>query len=362
MRGSRTSTVHIGRSPGLAVALVLLAGAIAIPVHASDPPHWYSSTIVIGCGEQCHATHNAAGGGLTQADSNVNLCQSCHNSAGLGSGLPINDAHSAVPGATGSSHAFDVPAVDATYGTQMPLDNEMSLRVMDGNLVCSTCHDQHKNYAVDGGRARIATPVRVADLGGTGTMSAGGAFIGANGMWYLVEIDGAGTQSTATFQWSKDNGTTWMNTGVGAGGGSPVALSPSGDGVEVTFGAGSYEVGDRWEFSAAYPFLRSALTVGNDGSVMCRDCHRSWEMTHTDVRTYDGTNKSHPVGVGLNANGRGYDRAAPLDGNGAPLIGGADQDGNPTNDFTLDGNNNVQCLTCHGVHYTDDNTLTVDQP
>jgi hypothetical protein len=84
-------------------------------------------------------------------------------------------------------------------------------------------------------------------------------------------------------------------------------------------------------------------------------------MDHAAVETWDGTPKSHPVGVALNANGRGYDRAAPLDGNGAAQ-GGAGTDANPTNDLVFDAAGNVQCLTCHGVHYVDSNTLSVDQP
>jgi hypothetical protein len=87
-------------------------------------------------------------------------------------------------------------------------------------------------------------------------------------------------------------------------------------------------------------------------------------MTHTDVETWDDTFKSHPIGVTLDANGQGYDRATPLDGNGLPQNGGAstDVDGNPTNDLTVDAFGFVQCLSCHGVHYVDSNTLTVDGP
>ncbi|MHB0972196.1 MAG: hypothetical protein ACYC60_20805, partial [Thermoanaerobaculia bacterium] len=69
--------------------------------------------------------------------------------------------------------------------------------------------------------------------------------------------------------------------------------------------------------------------------------------------------KSHPVGVALNANGGGYDRATPLDANG--LVQGGAGDGNPTNDLTLAGST-VQCLTCHGIHHADSNTQTPDNP
>ena len=84
-------------------------------------------------------------------------------------------------------------------------------------------------------------------------------------------------------------------------------------------------------------------------------------MTHDSVggtRDYDGAMKSHPVGVTLNANGRGYDRGVPLDGNGGDQ--GVSGDSNSTNDLKLDAGGRVQCLTCHGVHGADSNTQTVD--
>jgi hypothetical protein len=89
--------------------------------------------------------------------------------------------------------------------------------------------------------------------------------------------------------------------------------------------------------------------------------HRSWTMDHDAVRTYDGSFKSHPVGVSLDVNGMGYDRPVPLDRNGA-IQGTVGADTNPTNDLLFDGTGLVQCLTCHGVHYVDSNTLTVDGP
>ena len=139
--------------------------------------------------------------------------------------------------------------------------------------------------------------------------------------------------------------------------------------MEVTFtgtGGQAFKVGERWEFYASYPFLRVPLDSGDNvaGDKFCRDCHRDWVMTHdTDlvsgggVESWDGNFKSHPVGVGLNANTQGYDRAAPLDGDG----GAPGSDGIESNDLEHDGGN-VQCLTCHRVHFADSNTLTEDGP
>ena len=43
----------------------------------------------------------------------------------------------------------------------------------------------------------------------------------------------------------------------------------------VTFGAGDFTVGERWEFYGSYPFLRAKLDEGDLASVdkFCRDCH-----------------------------------------------------------------------------------------
>ncbi len=324
---------------------------------AQTPPHWESTSIVIDCSSQCHITHQAQGGQLTQAASNVALCQSCHNSSGLAADLPINSSDRAMPGTDGTSHAFDVAAIHAAYETQLPLDTAMQLRVMDGNVVCSTCHNQHSTTAAFGGTPRIGRSKRVTALGSTGSVSSGGSFSGPEGVWYLIEVSQAGTQATARFQYSKDNGISFFPEHVA---GPDVSLD---DGVTISFGSGDYVLGERWEFAASYPFLRAAIDSGDNatGDAFCRDCHRSWMMEHSEVENWDGGFKSHPVGQVLGANGQGYDRTVPLDGNGADQ-GSGGADANPTNDLALDAAGNLQCLTCHGVHYVDSNTLTVDGP
>jgi len=350
----------------------VFAAIVAAPGFASDPPHWYSTSLVIGCSEQCHTLHSAAGGALTQASGNVNLCQSCHNPSGLADEAPMPSSASAIPGIGGTSHAFDVLAIHSGYSTQLPQQTEMNLRIMSDNVVCSTCHNQHAGTSAQGGTPKISSPAKVTNLG-TGTVASQGTFNGALGVWYLLEIDGAGTQADATFKWSKDNGTSWMLETVPVGNEAPVTLD---SGVEVIFSgltAGAFQVGEQWEFYGTWPFLRVNLDSGDINSVdkFCRDCHRDWVMTHDSdlvagggVETWDGNFKSHPVGVGLDANGQAYDRAQPLDGNGLAQLAGAapDVDGNPSNDLAFDSVGNVQCLSCHGVHYADSNTLTEDRP
>ncbi|KAB2967989.1 MAG: cytochrome c3 family protein [Thermoanaerobaculia bacterium] len=336
----------------------LAAGALVSgPLPAADPPHWTGAALDIDCTRQCHTLHSSPGGQLTAAAGNVNLCQSCHSATGLASDLPVNSTDKAIPGQSGSSHAFDAPATNAAYGALPPEHAQMVLRVMDGNIVCSTCHNQHTASAANGGTPRISPARRVTALGSTGTVTSGGVFSGADGLWYLVEIQTAGPLGSARFRWSKDNGISWMAQNV-----LTAASNALDNGVTIAFSAaGSFALGERWEISASWPFLRAAIDSGDNstGDKFCRDCHRGWVMDHTAVRTYDGTPRSHPIGVALNANGEGYDRAAPLDGNGAAQ-GGAGIDANASNDLRLDAGGRVQCLTCHGVHNVDSNTVTED--
>ena len=337
-------------------ALCLL---LASPAFAVDPPHWASVNNYEDCDSACHSLHTSSGGALTQAAGNVNLCTSCHNDVGKASALPLDLADRATPGTSGTSHGFDVTAVNATWDTTVPANADMGLRIMSGNVVCSTCHDQHAADSSYGGAPRISPTELVTALGSTGTAASGGTYTGAGGAWYLLEIDSQGSQSSATFRWSKDNGTSWMATGVSAGNGSPVALD---FGVTATFtgsGGTALRLGERWQFYASWPFLRAPLDSGDNttGDKFCRDCHDNWVHDVTSVETYDGTKKSHPVGLPLGFGGRTYDRASPLDGNGSAQAPG-DVDGNASNDLRLDSTNRVQCFTCHGVHYADSNTLT----
>ncbi|MFV2073404.1 MAG: cytochrome c3 family protein, partial [Thermoanaerobaculales bacterium] len=300
----------------------------------------------------CHTGHNSAGGNLTTSAGNVNLCQSCHNPAGLASALPINSSDVAQPGSTGSSHGFDAAVTNAAFGALPPTHQEMLLRVMSGNVVCSTCHDQHAASSANRGRTRVSPPDQLTSLGSTGQVTVGGQYTGTGGSSYLLEI----TVADSRFRYSKDGGTSWLaEQNIGAG-------VPLDNGLTVTFSGGSFAIAERWRFSASFPFLRAALDEGANsvGDKYCRDCHRDWTMDHVAVETYDGSFKSHPVGQALGANGRGYDRPVPLDGNGGEQ--GVNGDLNQSNDFRLDAGGLVQCISCHGVHYADSNTLTEDGP
>jgi nitrate/TMAO reductase-like tetraheme cytochrome c subunit len=349
------------RALRLAPLLVFSLLFLWTSLHGFDPPHLSSANTHVDCVTPCHAPH-VDFESLYVAASNANICQSCHNESGMASALPMLTPDTAVPHAGGFHHAWGVPAENAAAGATPPADAEMAQRIMQSQVVCSTCHNQHFAVSTMGGTPRISPSEKITALG-PGAMTSGGTFSGPRGVWYLIEIDGEGSQATATFRWSKDVGISWRDSGVDCGDGADVPLD---DGVVVRFsgtGPADFQITEKWQFDAAWPFLRATLDSGDNsgGDRFCRDCHGSWTMDHTSVETYDGSPKGHPVGIPLNANGRGYDRVTPLDGNGA-VQGSGQADSNASNDLQLDYAGRVQCLSCHGVHGADSNSLTEDQP
>jgi predicted CXXCH cytochrome family protein len=367
------------RDLGLLLAALALAPAVAAAV---DAPH--DGSFTSGDCQACHRLHNAAGGTLTSQPDNNTLCASCHDAAvGSRRGFPWVSLDQARPGVGGIHHRWDGFAVSPAHGAATPSNPELAQRIDGGRLQCATCHDQH---AANKGNARgphtsIAVGTATAPTGGTGgtnpTMTLQALGAGASARGYRVRVArvaGSNVEvvvsndfSTATPTWWNWNGSAWV-VGVFGGNGLAASLRPQATAIPLTDGAnvqvafgGTLAVGRTWDFYVSFPFLRMSAV----GDAICLDCHAVRNQTFTDVRganpalPADGvTVFSHPVGVALNANGRGYDRAAPLDANGGAQ-GGGSADTLATNDLALDGTV-VRCTTCHAVHNVDSNSLTED--
>jgi predicted CXXCH cytochrome family protein len=215
---------------------------------ATDDPHGSADSIYC---EQCHVTHNTLGDILVNATDELvsTLCLSCHTPGGwTGMSKYLSSSQKAVPGTSGTSHTWDVSAINPTYGADLPQQAVLFDHLAaDSSITCATCHDPHNNNVP--------------------------------------------------------------------------------------------------------PFLR----LDNSADALCLDCHRSRNMTVDSVRVYTGGMRSHPVGETLPATGTYHNPPLDTDGNPQP------SDGNTTNDFVLNGGT-VRCTSCHGVHYTDSNSGTVDGP
>lgn len=359
------------RTARIAVSMAVFV-AFAAAAFAGDEPHWL--TYGTNC-SSCHAGHKAAGSNLTAVAGNANLCLSCHNLGGAASNYPMERMIKADPvNGTGTSHAWDVIVTNPSTGASSPSNVQMSVRLDAGKITCSVCHNQHGNNAaaVTAGTAGAQQKSVMVKLAGAGTGTvASTATATASARAYVMEIvETAGATGVAKFRLSNDGGASWF----GWDGANWVAYAANGrltaanvvlnDGVNVAVQfAGTFAIGDRFRFYVSYPFLRTAADAGTNaaGSKLCRDCHSSWTMDYQGTRTWDGSLRSHPVGVVLNANGGGYDRVTPLDANGA-VQGGGGADANATNDLRLAADSTVQCLTCHGMHHADGNSTTIDVP
>lgn len=320
---------------------------------AIDPPHDYSVVDVVGTPRicyKCHNLHHAAGGNLNSIDGNANLCMSCHTSGGDADPFVRRLDEQAIPGVTGNSHRWDAPVVNPSRGSNVPADPQLAARLPNGNIMCSTCHNQH-NYAARGNFGRRNTQPRPFDTNTSlGRVTSNGAFNGAVPVTYWIRITVAGTASTARFQWMKDGGSWSGNTVPGV----DVALD---DGVTVSFydDGGNFSLNDQWTMEAIIPFLRVDISMAQ----LCEECHAERVMDHNAVETWTGGFLSHPVGIALGANGKGYDHPSPRDIDGAAQ--GASTDRNNSNDLQLFGGT-VRCLTCHGIHRVDTDSATIDSP
>lgn len=125
-----------------AVTVLMLTGTVM----ATDDPHGATGSIYC---EQCHIGHNSMGDILTNAtDSLVStLCLSCHTPGGwVGMSKYFSTAQKAVPGISGTMHAFDVPADNALRGAALPTSQVLLDHLTaDERITCATCHDPHSN-------------------------------------------------------------------------------------------------------------------------------------------------------------------------------------------------------------------------
>jgi predicted CXXCH cytochrome family protein len=113
---------------------------------ATDDPHGSSGSIYC---EQCHIGHNSMGDILVNAtDSLVStLCLSCHTPGGWsGMSKYFSTSEKADPGVSGTSHAYDVKAINATRGAGLPSSQILFDHLSaDSSVTCATCHDPHSN-------------------------------------------------------------------------------------------------------------------------------------------------------------------------------------------------------------------------
>jgi len=355
-------------------ALVLaLAPAAA---RALDAPH--DQTFSDGNCANCHSLLVTSG---PSGDPDYTPgCMACHNAPRAANrfAFPWLTSDQGIPGLGGTHHSWSGYAANPQVGARSPVGAAIAKQLVDGRLQCTVCHDPHHAApeSAPGGQhtsIRVGTAVNETggDAAGTATMTlvAPGsvakayrvqiASVSAGGGTFIVSHD-FGLATPSWFNWV---GGAWVG-GTAAGPGKPytngadVALDDTA--VQVRFTAGA-AVGNYWDFWVSYPFLRATMQE----DALCVSCHEERNMTSVQVRGADpyyrpdGARRfSHPVGEGLNSNGKNRDRTAVtmLDASGVVQASG---DGNATNDLVLPGGV-VRCTSCHAAHGADSNSLSVD--
>lgn len=110
---------------------------------------------------------------------------------------------------------------------------------------------------------RISATTPGGGNGGSGSCASGGHYVGAVDRSYQIKIDTAGEIGAATFKWSRDGGSTWVETLVPIPDTNPITLE---DGITVTFTGGAGEdlsLNDYWDFTAEWWTVQSYLPTAS---------------------------------------------------------------------------------------------------
>jgi predicted CXXCH cytochrome family protein len=349
----------------LAILAAAVLGWTALAI-AADPPHTTSCAA-------CHTIHQGSGEDLTAFGAISEVCISCHNTGGVASTKPFSSSMQAVPGTSGTSHRWDYTmdcvltpskcGPDSQYGLRKPAADPsnpqpdeiqnytMNMELIDTGYVvtCSICHDAHTQFYNNWNPFRH--DFGTATGGGTTTIQDTSKSWTAN-QWkgYSVEITGSLGSNLGKRRTVKSNTTNTITITSTF----PESIV-SGD-VYSLYG-GEFQADD------------------NQLNQLCEDCHyyrtASDHTSISNVNTYDGLIKSHPVanlfsGV---SDASQYNTSplepasaswAPQTGSRYELNGGIDT--NFTNNMVVDEGGRLRCLTCHNIHYADSDASTVDGP
>ncbi len=105
-------------------------------------------------------------------------------------------------------------------------------------------------FAADRQDARIDTPAAASGNGYSGTVTAAGTYSGNRNNSYVIKIMEGGAEDVATFSISRDGGKTW---GAKSAPGEMTGAIDVGDGVSLTFTAGTFTKGDIFYVNAYAP-------------------------------------------------------------------------------------------------------------
>lgn len=389
-------------------------------LYAYDPPHsslWTTdSTKQIGCSGGCHG---GSGVSLTSQSSNSTLCTNCHAGGQPGQNFTLADSEQAWwvtangtsgkwwDSTSGSSHRWD-RKMDAgtsplwltagnsnnifglrTYG-DLPSSPVKTVYEKYGNVVvCSACHNQHYQTEAPWDGDSNADSGTASGGTGTDTLLDSTKTTWTTGQWndgYVRIISGACRGNVKQIKTSGTNAITIYATQV---------LTDSY--AKRTAFATGIASGSKYRVMGSNDFLRMQARWSTTGTELCIFCHYyrranvSSDPKSQRFQAWDGNKRSHPINIRFSSaqgetptsdSGRpgwtSFFSPAPLEPvsvfNGSTVARQASSsiypyryalnggwDTNPTNNLMLDPNGNMMCMSCHGMHYRDSDSSTVDQ-
>ncbi|MBI5866635.1 MAG: hypothetical protein HZB38_19380 [Planctomycetes bacterium] len=102
----------------------------------------------------CHQFSGLPAGALSDPEGQQNVCLSCHSAGGRAATMALRPADASTldsvsdpAAARGTSHAWNVPAVNPALWSTGPSNPTMIRYLADGKIKCATCHNQHREDA-----------------------------------------------------------------------------------------------------------------------------------------------------------------------------------------------------------------------
>ena len=129
-----------------------------------------------------------------------------------------------------------------------------------------------------------------------GELVVGGAPADQSMTKFVVTINTGGASGVATFDWSADNGSSWV-TGVTTGVGIPLGVT----GASLSFPSDNYVAGETWRFTGCYGGVLVTIATSSGGaSTTIVDAVQAWFATKTMAKVLVESALEETVDVTVN--------------------------------------------------------------
>ncbi len=137
--GTNTCDYDNQQAGGLKPLIPSLGSGSLLTTLSYEGPHMVNDSPII-CG-RCHGFPDLPGDHEGRVEGQALLCMSCHSAGGQGLDVPVHELD------VDLSHPWGVPAINPAVGSMGPTaDGPLHLYLDEGNIKCTSCHDQHSTF------------------------------------------------------------------------------------------------------------------------------------------------------------------------------------------------------------------------